>query len=451
MNVPIANTDSLPAAVPGFEIDCEIAQGGMATVYLATQLSLGRQVALKVLRAFNDPEHKARFLNESRIIAALNHRNIITIYDVGRIGEQAFLSMEYHQGGDLAARIAQGSVDPCTALEIIADIGDCLAFVHEHDIIHRDVKPANILFHRDGTPILTDFGIAADVTADSNLTACGAAIGTPCYVSPEQVQGNPTDARCDIYSLGVVLYEMVIGQPPIREESAVETMAAHVSLPAPRLPDELGHLQPLLDRMLAKNPEQRFADAHDMVDAVRDLQLQQPNEYLGRPRLSVGHAVGRLASMLSRLWALLQHKFGRRRVVVGSLTLALCTLVWIGISALSGPDPVDEYLEKADQAFEKDRLAYPLEDSALFYFREVLVLDPENDDALDGLHDVAEVYADRAEADLVASNFPSAKFHIDRGLKAEPGNERLRLLEQDTSRLRRLPGKVVSGIKSIFD
>jgi tRNA A-37 threonylcarbamoyl transferase component Bud32 len=450
MNGQISSTDSLPETIPGFEIERQLAQGGMATVYLATQLSLNRKVALKVLRAFNDPEHKERFFNESRIIASLNHRNIITIHDVGQIGECAFLSMEYYQGNDLASRISQGPLDPCTALEITASIGDCLGFAHAHGIVHRDVKPANILFHQDSTPILTDFGIATDVTVDSNLTASGMTIGTPCYVSPEQVQGVATDGRSDIYSLGIVLYEMLVGQPPFSEGSAVEIMAAQVNLPPPLLPEHLHEFQPLLERMLAKKPAERFATASDLVDAVRDCQINSAGVGGNRHQQPLRELTYRLAAAFEWPRRAIQEAFRHRSVVIASFAVFALGISWIVVGVLRGPNPVDEYLDKADQAFEEDRLAYPVAESAFYYYREVRAIDPENDDALEGLHDIAEIYADRAEGDLVKSNFPSAKFHIDRGLEVEPTNERLRKLRRDTKGLRRIPEKVFSGIKSIF-
>jgi len=450
MNAQISDTGNPTETIPGFEIERQLAQGGMATVHLATQLSLHRTVALKVLRAFSDPEHQERFFNESRIIASLNHRNIVTIHDVGQFGKQTFLSMEYYEGGDLASKIDQGLVDPCTALEITASIGDCLGFAHDHGIIHRDVKPANILFHHDGTPILTDFGIATDVTVDSSLTACGTTIGTPCYVSPEQVQGMATDGRSDIYSLGIVLYEMLVGEPPFREGSAIEIMAAQVNLPPPKLPERLREFQPLLNRMLAKKPDERFATADDMVDALRDCQIDYAGDGENTHQL-LRRLANRMLGARERYGEAIQETFRQPSVYRSSIALFVLAVAWIVGSALRGPDPIDEYLGKAEQAFADDRLAYPVEESAFFYFREVLTLDWENDDALEGLHDIAETYADRAEGDLVKSNFPSAKFHIDRGLEAEPGNERLRKLRQDTKGLRRFPEKVLSGIKSIFD
>lgn len=427
----------------------------MATVYLANQLSLDRRAALKILTAFDDLEHRARFFNESRIIGSLNHRNIITIYDVGEVSDRAFISMEYLNGGDLASRITAGCLDPCEALEIAAGIGDGLAFAHEQGIVHRDVKPANILFHRDGTPILSDFGIATDVKLDARLTACGTTVGSPCYVSPEQAQGTATDPRTDIYSLGIVLYEMLVGRPPFEESSAIETMAAQITVPPPCLPERLQACQPLLDRMLAKSAEERFQTAGDMVDAIRNVQIN-----LGRASSPSASALTRNMRQtlrashanLSRTGAATV-QFLRHRPKAGRFA-ALALLIAVGWFALDGvlqPGPVRDYLRQAEAAFDEDNLARPRRSSAVFYYRKVLALDPENDDALDGLHEIAEIYADRADQSLAEHEFSSAKAQIDRGIQAEPGNARLQKLQRETRSLRSLPEKVVRGIKSIFD
>ncbi|MCZ6640508.1 MAG: serine/threonine-protein kinase [Gammaproteobacteria bacterium] len=456
MSVTAPEADSSLDNIPGFEIDREIARGGMATVYLATQLSLDRKVALKVLRCFDNLEHKTRFINESRIIGSLNHRNAVTIFDVGNAGDRAFLSMEYLEGGDLSSRIDAGELDPCEALEIAAGIGDCLVFVHEQGIVHRDVKPANILFHRDGTPVLTDFGIATDVKLDSRLTACGATVGSPCYVSPEQAQGIDTDGRTDIYSLGIVLYEMLVGQPPFHEGSAIETMAAHLSLPPLRLPVHLKECQRLLDRMLAKNPDDRFATAADLVEGIRDLQISlasdvAPTAGMFKSSVQYGLLVSRkilsLASTTVRNHVHLRSKTTR-------LISAFAVLVFVGLVTFNGfrePDPVQDYLKQAEVSFDEDRLSFPKANNAFFYYREVLALDPGNEEALEGLHEIAEIYADRTERNLRSYEFSSAKSNLRHGLKVEPRNERLLRLSQETRSLRTLPEKVVRGIRSIFD
>lgn len=173
--------------IPGYRILRPIADGGMASVYLAVQESLNRPVVLKLPKKFNDIYQSARFVNEGRIIASLHHRNIITIYDVGVSGERHFFTMEYLQGGNLEDRITRGmSTDE--ALDLVEVIGTCLEYVHRKEIIHRDIKPANILFRRDGTPVLTDFGVAKQIESDSRLTRDGTALGSPYYISPEQAE-----------------------------------------------------------------------------------------------------------------------------------------------------------------------------------------------------------------------------------------------------------------------
>lgn len=264
--------------IPGYKIENLIAEGGMATVYLATQESLNRKVALKILKKFDTPEQSERFINEGKIIASLNHRNIITIHDIGVFEDKHYLSMEYLEGGDLESRTLQG-ISPDTALDLIKTIGHCLDFIHKRDIVHRDIKPANILFRKDNTPVLTDFGIAKHLQLDSNLTQDGTAMGSPSYLSPEQARNEKLDGRTDIYSLGVVLYQMFTGSRPYYGESYIDTVMEHLSAPIPTLPSHLKRYQKLLEKMMAKNPLERFASANEMVTFVE--KLGKPN-YLVR-------------------------------------------------------------------------------------------------------------------------------------------------------------------------
>ena len=240
---------SQPAAplpeIPGYSGLRLLGVGGMARVYLATQESLGRQVALKVLTGRDDGSRYQRFLNESRIIASLNHRNVVTIYDVGTVEGRPYISMEYLEGGDLERRLHNGALTADDAVALAEAIADCLTFVHAHGVIHRDIKPANILFHTDGTPILTDFGLAKQQSADSRLTIDGTTVGTPYYLSPEQADCQPVDGRTDIYGLGVILYEMLTGAKPYEGPSAMATILAHITEPIPSLPPALARYQEL--------------------------------------------------------------------------------------------------------------------------------------------------------------------------------------------------------------
>jgi serine/threonine-protein kinase PpkA len=257
--------------IPGYKIEHIIAEGGTSSVYLAIQESLQRHVAIKLLRKFDNPEQLTRFLNEGQIIASLNHRNVINIHDIGVTdGGRPYITMEYLEGGDLDARIPN-KVDPKDALRWLEAIGNCLEFVHRKGIIHRDIKPGNILFHKDGTPILTDFGTAKQQESDAKLTLEGFALGSPYYISPEQATSKKLDGRTDIYSLGVVLYEMLTGNKPYKRDSHIETIAAHLSEPIPDLPPELVRYHTLIKKMMAKSPDDRFACAAEMVRVVQQL------------------------------------------------------------------------------------------------------------------------------------------------------------------------------------
>ncbi len=256
--------------IPGYRIERLIAEGGMASVYLAVQESLGRHVALKLLRKFDSPEQAQRFMDEGRIIAGINHRNVITIHDIGMVDDRPYLSMEYLEGGSLEQRIREGmSVEE--ALDLLEKIGNCLDAVHSRGVVHRDIKPENILFHEDGTPILTDFGIATQLAYDPKRTLDGTALGSPFYLSPEQAESKAVDGRTDIYGLGIIFYEMLMGRRPYQADSYIHTILAHIADPIPTFPRELRKYQGLLDSMIAKHPADRFSSAQELVERVREL------------------------------------------------------------------------------------------------------------------------------------------------------------------------------------
>ncbi len=260
--------------IPGYKIEKEIGKGGMATVYLAIQESLERSVVLKILdrvQSVTSEEMTQRFVDEGRIVASLHHPNIVTIYDIGLSGEELYISMEYVHGGDLKKRM-ESHVSPKIALDIVAKIGSALQSAHSHNVIHRDVKPANILFRQDGTPLLTDFGIAKQTDYDKDLTSTGIFLGSPNYVSPEQADGKRADGRSDIYSLGCIFYEMLTGYKPYHSDSVIDIVIQHKTSPVPTLPEKFSIYQSLLDRMMAKNLEERFENAEEMLKSIAKLQ-----------------------------------------------------------------------------------------------------------------------------------------------------------------------------------
>ena len=254
--------------IPGYRIERLIAEGGMSSVYLAVQESLGRRVALKVLKKFDCAEHAERFLSEARTIASLEHHYIITIHDVGTIGERHYIAMEYLEGGSLRERIDAG-IPPMVALDLLERIAACLDFVHRRGVVHRDIKPGNILFHADGTPKLSDFGIAKQLAGNQELTMDGSAFGSPYYLSPEQAEGGPLDGRSDIYALGIMFYQMLTGRQPYAERSHIETIVAHLIHPIPLLPNALAAYQGLFERMTAKRPQDRIASAAQLIEQIR--------------------------------------------------------------------------------------------------------------------------------------------------------------------------------------
>ncbi|HSC68556.1 MAG TPA: bifunctional serine/threonine-protein kinase/formylglycine-generating enzyme family protein [Cellvibrio sp.] len=256
--------------IPGYTLIKKINSGGMATVYLATQHSVGRTVALKVMKPSldKDPEFHQRFQREATIIGQLSHPNIIPIYDIGRHGELNYISMEFLPKGSLDEKILAGIPTERT-LKITLGIAAALEHAHSKGYVHRDIKPENILFREDDSPVLTDFGIARTIKSKANMTQVGSVIGTPYYMSPEQAKGETSDGRSDLYSLGVVLYEMLTGTRPFHADSSIALGIKHIHEQAPKLPLNLFSFQPILDKLLAKKPEQRFQTAQELIDVLQ--------------------------------------------------------------------------------------------------------------------------------------------------------------------------------------
>ena len=271
-----------PETILGYRIKSKIGEGGMSEVYLSERESDGEQVVLKILNARpnDDPELFQRFLQEYNIISSVQHNNVVRIYDHGFSETCAYIAMEYLARGTLKEAIAEG-LSKRQALSLLAQIAGGLAAIHERGIIHRDLKPANIMVRDDGTIAIADFGIAKKLQEASEHTRYGQLFGTPYYVAPELIDGLPASPRSDLYSLGIVFYELLTGTRPFDAPIISELIAQHLRAPIPRLARELEDFQPLLDGLLAKDPQARFADADALLDAIDRVWTQQSLRALG--------------------------------------------------------------------------------------------------------------------------------------------------------------------------
>jgi serine/threonine protein kinase len=441
-----------------------------------------------------------RFLAEGRIIASLKHPNIITIFDIGIANEQLYISMEYVRGGDLKQRL-ELPVSPDEALDYFSKVTDALGEAHKHGIVHRDVKPANILFSDNDTPILTDFGIAKEVDTEHDLTSTGIFLGSPNYVSPEQADGQKIDGRADIYSLGCIFYEMLTGSKPYVSNSLIEIVIQHKQGPVPELPEELSEFQPLLNRMMAKKRDERFADAGDLVTAIESLQSKRKtmgsftdfdvtgmapasDDELRKKRASkilMGLILLALVMFSSLKYVEISIKDDTRKPQQTSTNTVLDTKTVVipetATPAATAPQPAVDDSELANtvekptapvvitpepitadvinalawlgkQSLEEYKLTYPPKDNAYYYFSRMLELDPGNKKAIIGILAIADGYAQQAEQALAANQQEKMMTYIEYGLKINPRNESLIALKnlarsQDTSFL--------GTIKSLFN
>lgn len=247
----------------------------MARVYLAIQSSLERRVALKVMAPAlaADASFSKRFLREARTIASLTHPHIVAVYEVGVTNDHLhYFSMQFLPGGDFAQRMRKG-VDQAEVVRVLCGIAKALGFAHQQGVVHRDVTPGNIMFDGADTPLLTDFGIARALSGSTRITSTGVSIGTSNYMSPEQARGGEVDARSDLYSLGVLAFEALSGRPPYQGPDGFAVAYAHVFEPIPRLPPALQHWQAFIDRALAKDPKDRFANADELILGLQQVEI----------------------------------------------------------------------------------------------------------------------------------------------------------------------------------
>jgi serine/threonine protein kinase len=254
--------------IPGYTIRTTIGESEKAAVYLAMSASLGHHVALKVSKTLRDETSGRQFLErEYTAIVAIRDPAVVQIFDYGVHAGYEYIAMEYLPRGDLKARMQQG-VTERDALRYVEQIAAALHVVHHAGLLHRDLKPPNVMLRENGDVALIDFGLARALDGTSQSTRTGVLRGSPYYMSPEQALGEQLDARSDFYSLGIMFYEMLTGRKLYTGGSAMEVLQQHVNAPLPRLPPSLAHYEPLLRKLLAKSRDERYAKAEDIVDAI---------------------------------------------------------------------------------------------------------------------------------------------------------------------------------------
>ncbi len=482
---------SVDIAIPGYKILRPIGEGGMASVFLAVQESLDREVALKVMApalAANS-EFTERFLKEGRITAKLQHQNLVTVYDIGTHAGVYYLAAEYIPGGTLKERITEGGLSVGEILDIMVEMARGLDFAHQKGFVHRDVKPGNILFRKDGSVVLADFGIAKAMDNSSSSTVAGASIGTPDYMSPEQARAEPVDGRSDLYSLGTVLYEMLMGAPPYQAADPFTVALMHVTQPIPQLPAEFAWLQPLIDRTMNKQPAERVQTGTQLAEEIHQLLTKSPE---GAATLSKVASKGqaRISSTTTGRGATVQ----RTRVIHGDAALprwlwpaVAAVVIGIGVglyfllrtptpplaqvlstgmqpaAAVGANDPasngtsvtasnviqpktieeqyggdVQSNLDQAD-AFVKHGTVPPdlgrnLVDqtgpNALDLYNKVLAINPNNQQAKQGKKQIAAFYQNFAQKACDKQMYGFCKTNAENGLLADPDNAKLKSLQK---------------------
>jgi serine/threonine protein kinase len=280
--------------IAGYRLDELAGRGGMGVVFRATHIALDRRVAVKLItpQLAADEMFRQRFQRESRVAASIDHPHVIPIFDAGDENGQLYVAMRYVEGTDLGALLArEGELEPQQAVDIIAQVADALDAAHERGLVHRDVKPANVLLERRPSgyhSYLTDFGLVKTVGAASGaLTRTGQWLGTPDYAAPEQINGADVDARTDVYALGCMLYHTITGKPPFKGDTDVAKMFAHLSQPAPSLldakPDAPDVLDGVIGRALAKDPAERQGSASELAAAARQAIAGLPPSTAAEP------------------------------------------------------------------------------------------------------------------------------------------------------------------------
>jgi serine/threonine-protein kinase PpkA len=458
--------------VPGYDIEERIGRGGMASVYRARQHTFDRDVALKILRPdlSEDESFCQRFVQESLIVAKLHHSNIVQVYDVGEFKNNFYIAMEYLNGDDLSSKLAVGLSIKDT-ITVMKQIASALDFAHHRGIIHRDIKPDNIMFREDGAAVLTDFGIAKEISADLNLTQTGLIVGTPKYMSPEQIRGDEITHLADIYSLGILFFQCLTNHVPFDGKDMVATAYKHFNEPVPQLPRSVANFQVIIDKMLEKHAGNRYQRGQLIVEALEVIEqtrietkltnLELTSEFIPPPSTLAPTLVhGKDTDQTEVLnneksiqlntenhdlshnspeSAKTNKKNNLQNKTLISVAIA-CAIVLITVgfqislqkaqptqenineTLISGPEnlTIERLLREAQLDILDKRLKKPDSNNAFNKLHRVLTLEPNNHKALAALEQIAEEYIKLADHAVISRDLDNAAFYLEHARSAAP-------------------------------
>lgn len=411
----------------------------MARVFLAVQESLDREVAVKVLSSelVSDPEFCQRFLREGKTLAKITHPHVVTIYDSGEHKGTFYMCMELIRGGTLEDFIQRGELSLPRSLDILRQVASALELSHSKGLVHRDIKPANVLFRDERTAVLSDFGIAKSISKDATrMTAAGLAIGTPAYMSPEQASARQLTPSSDQYSLGVMFYEMLTGKVPYEGDTGLAVAVQHLQAPVPNLPEEHAFLQPFINRMMAKDPEERFTTLEEMLAT---LERAQPDagtvprtEILEPPRQKSPHrrplflaAFGGFAVLLAGAAYFAVQQGSSPEQATGVATSAVDSTVSSDSLDPATRQEVDKWLDIAETHYSIGRLTDPPGNNARDAYWQVLELDANNAEAQQGLRDIANAFEELARESLQNGKAEEVRALVNEGLRTFPEHQGL--------------------------
>lgn len=415
--------------ISGYQILSELGRGGMATVYLAKQISLDRQVALKIFKEelAKDADNKQRFLDEGKMAGSLSHKNILQIFDTAVSGDHYYISMEYVSGGTLKEKItaSKKGLDPSQVVSIVLHMADALAYAHKKGIVHRDIKPENILFREGGSPVISDFGIAKNLTTDANLTNSGMFMGTPYYTSPEQFDGKATP-QSDLYSLGIVFYEMLTKQRPFQAKESLALALQHASDPIPKLPTELKLYQPIIEKLCAKKPEHRHQSAQELLEDLQ--QISRPDTARIRDQAKQKKRNRRIAGIATILVLINIIAWSYFYFYQSDQTDSVADVNNTGnTSNTISPEKakIQRLLNTANMHLEIGNLIEPEGFNAYYAFNQVLEIEANNDLANAGLDEIVKVLTQQAEEALAENDLDRGAKLVKKALTIRPDDNRL--------------------------